>query len=117
MAEIILGILLGMLLAIIMVYLYIRGLIREVMHELDAHIKRAASTLMPVIIERENGVLFCYDKKDKQFICQGATVAEIREAFAKRFPDKTAYLDGGDEELVKELREELKELNEVSTSK
>jgi len=111
MAEIILGILLGMLLAGIMVYLYIRGLIRTVMRELDEHIERAANTLMPVIIERENGVLFCYDKQDKQFICQGATVAEIREAFARRFPDKTAYLDGGDEELVKELREELKELN------
>lgn len=111
MAEIILGILLGMLLAGIMVYLYIRGLVRTVMRELDEHIERAANTLMPVIIERENGVLFCYDKQDKQFICQGATVAEIREAFARRYPDKTAYLDGGDEELVKELREELKELN------
>lgn len=111
MAEIILGILLGMLIAGIMVYLYVRGLIRTVMSEIDAHIERAADTLMPVIIERENGVLFCYDKKDKQFICQGATIVEIREAFAKRFPDKTAYLDGGDEELVKELRNELKELN------
>jgi hypothetical protein len=111
MAEIILGILLGMLLAGIMVYLYIRGLVRTVMRELDEHIERAANTLMPVIIERENGVLFCYDKQDKQFICQGTTVADIREAFARRYPDKTAYLDGGDEELVKELREELKELN------
>jgi len=109
--EFIFGILLGIVIAGILIYLYIRGLILSVMRELDEHIERAANTLMPVIIERENGVLFCYDKKDKQFICQGATVAEIREAFARRFPDKTAYLDGGDEELVKELREELKELN------
>jgi hypothetical protein len=108
---IIVGILIGAALAILLIYLYVRGLVRTVMRELDEHIERAANTLMPVIIERENGVLFCYDKQDKQFICQGATVAEIREAFARRFPDKTAYLDGGDEELVKELREELKELN------
>ena len=111
MAEIILGILLGMLLAIIMVYLYIRGLIREVIRELDEHIELAENTLMPVIVERMNGVIFCYSKENNQFICQGATVAEIREAFAKRYPDKTAYLAGGDEELVKELREELKDLN------
>ena len=111
MTEIILGIFLGIAITGIIVYLYIRGLIRTVIREIDDHIERAADTLMPVIIERENGVLFCYDKKDKQFICQGATVAEIREAFARRFPDKTAYLDGGDEELVKELRGELKELN------
>jgi len=109
--EFIFGILLGIVIAGILIYLYIRGLIISVMRELDEHIERAANTLMPVIIERENGVLFCYDKQDKQFICQGASVAEIREAFGRRFPDKTAYLDGGDEELVKELREELKDLN------
>ena len=109
--EFIFGILLGIVIAGILIYLYIRGLILSVMRELDEHIERAANTLMPVIIERENGVLFCYDKQDKQFICQGATVAEIREAFGRRFPDKTAYLDGGDEELVAELRKELKELN------
>jgi len=109
--EFIFGILLGIVIAGILIYLYIRGLIISVMRELDEHIERAATTLMPVIIERENGVLFCYDKQDKQFICQGASVAEIREAFGRRFPDKTAYLDGGDEVLVTELREELKELN------
>ena len=106
--EIVLGIFLGMGLAGLLIYLYVRGLVREVMAELDTHIERAASTLMPVIVERMNGVIFCYSKEDNQFICQGTTLTEIREAFKSRFPDKTAYLDGGDEELVKELREELK---------
>jgi hypothetical protein len=105
--AVVVGILIGMILAVLLIYLYIRGLIREVMEELDRHIEAAASTLMPVIVERMNGVIFCYSKEDNQFICQGATLAEIREAFKRRFPDRTAYLDGGDEELVKELREEL----------
>ena len=110
--AIVIGILVGMILAVGLIYLYVRGLVREVVAELDAHIERAASTLMPVTVERENGVLFCYAKEDNQFICQGATLAEIREAFKARFPDKTAYLDGGDPELVEELRVELKkELN------
>jgi hypothetical protein len=111
LAEIILGIFLGIALTGIIVYLYIRGLILSVMRELDEHIERAENTLMPVIVERMNGVIFCYSKEDNQFICQGSTLTEIRAAFKARFPDKTAYLDGGDEELVKELREELKELN------
>jgi hypothetical protein len=120
--TIILGMLIGMGLACLLIYLYIRGLIRKVMTELDAHIEKAASTLMPVVVERANGVIFCYGKEDNQFICQGATLAEIKEAFNKRFPDKTAYLDGGDPELVKELREEIVRLklqeagNENSTS-
>jgi len=107
MTEIVLGMLIGMIITFLLVYLYVRGLVREVMAELDQHIDRAASTLMPVIVERMNGVIFCYSKEDNQFICQGTTLAEVRAAFKARFPDKTAYLDGGDEELVKELREEL----------
>ena len=105
--AIVIGILIGAALAVLLIYLYVRGLIREVMTELDAHIERAASTLMPVTVERHNGVLFCYAKEDNQFICQGATLTEIREAFKSRFPDRTAYLDGGDPELVAELRAEL----------
>jgi hypothetical protein len=105
--SIIIGILIGAALAVLLIYLYIRGLVHQVMAELDAHIERAASTLMPVIVERMNGVIFCYSKEDNQFICQGATLAEVRAAFKARFPDKIAYLDGGDEALVKELREEL----------
>jgi hypothetical protein len=105
--TVIIGMLIGMALAVLLIYLYIRGLVIQVMQELDAHIEKAAGTLMPVIVERMNGVIFCYSKEDNQFICQGSTLTEIRAAFKARFPDRTAYLDGGDEELVKELREEL----------
>ena len=106
--AIIIGILIGASLAILLIYLYIRGLVHQVVAELDAHIERAATTLVPVKVERHNGQIFCYGKEDNQFICQGATLDDVREAFKARFPDKTAYLDGGDEELVKELREELR---------
>ena len=105
--AIIIGILIGAALAVLLIYLYVRRLILEVMTELDAHIELAASTLMPVIVERMNGVIFCYSKEDNQFICQGSTLTEIRAAFKARFPDKTAYLDGGDPDLVEELRAEL----------
>jgi hypothetical protein len=67
--AIIVGILIGAALAVLLIYLYVRGLIHEVMAELDQHIERAASTLMPVIVERMNGVIFCYSKEDNQFIC------------------------------------------------
>jgi hypothetical protein len=106
--AIVIGILIGAALAVLLIYLYVRGLIREVMAELDEHIEKAASTLMPVIVERMNGVIFCYSKEDKQFICQGANLEEIRAAFKARFPDRTAYLDGGDPDLVEELRAELR---------
>ena len=108
--AIIVGILIGAGLAILLIYLYIRGLVLQVMAELDEHIERVANTLMPVIVERMNGVIFCYNKEDNQFICQGTTLSEVRAAFKARFPDRTAYLDGGDPDLVEELKKQISQL-------
>ena len=105
--TVVVGILVGMALAILMIYLYVRGLVREVVEELQQHLERAESALMPVIVERHNGEIFCYGEEDKQFICQGKDLATIRTAMKARFPDRVAYLAGGDEDLVKELREQL----------
>lgn len=111
------GMLTGIVFAFLLLYLYIRSLIKEVVSEIDKHIDQVKDKLMPVIIERVNGQLYCYTEKDKQFICQGTNMAEIKKAFEARYPDKTAYLAGGEDELIKELQAQLKELNEVGTSK
>jgi hypothetical protein len=107
-ASIILGVFIGVVLAIVLIYLYIRGLVHEVMAEVDQMVAVAQGQMMPVTVERESGQIYCYSKEDRQFICQGSTLAEVRAAFRARFPDKTAYLDGGDSALVEELRAELK---------
>ena len=107
-ANIILGIFIGVVLAIVLIYLYIRGLVHEVMAEVDQMVAVAQSQMMPVTVERESGQIYCYAKEDRQFICQGATLTEVRAAFRARYPDRTAYLDGGDSTLVEELRAELK---------
>ena len=107
--EIILGVIIGMAAAFLLMYLYVRGLVRQVMSELDEKFEQAKSTLIPITVERVNGVIHCYTKEDNQFVCQGTTLTEVREAFKARFPDKTAFIAGGDEALVEELRQELKQ--------
>jgi hypothetical protein len=66
-------------------------------------------------IEVDKGVYFCYNSESKQFVCQGATAVEIRQALQNRFPDKTAYLVGGDPSIVAKFKAEL-ETNENSGS-
>lgn len=112
-----LGILTGVIFSFILLYLYIRNLIKKVVSEIDLHIDQVKDKLIPVFIEKVDGQLYCYNEKDKQFICQGADILEIKAAFEKRFPDKTAYLASGEAELVKELQKQLQEINEVSPSK
>jgi hypothetical protein len=95
-------------------YQRIRGRIDDMVNQI---IQEAESNLVGIDIEVDQGRYFCYNSEDKQFVCQGATVAEIRTAFQARFPGKTAYLAGGDPSVVAELETELLKLgiNENST--
>jgi hypothetical protein len=86
-------------------YLPIKGRVDHMIREV---IQEAENNLIGMDIEINNGVYFCYNNKDKQFICQGTTVAEIRTAFEARYPGKIAYLVGGDTTAVATLKESLK---------
>lgn len=105
--EIVSGIVIGILITFLLIYLYIRGLVREVMEELNDHLEKTKTKLLPIIVEKEGEQIYCYSQEDHQFICQGTTLEEIRTAMKKRFPDRVAFLAGGDAELVEQLRKEL----------
>jgi hypothetical protein len=65
-----------------------------------------------IVVEEEAGQLYFYRETDRQFLCQGTTLAEIRKRFNDMYPSKIAYLAGGDPALVERLRNELKILKE-----
>jgi hypothetical protein len=96
-------------------YQRIRGRVDQM---IDQIIQEAEADIIGLDIELDKNTYFCYNSKDKQFVCQGETVAEIRTAFQARFPGKTAYLAGGDPSVVAELKTELLKLSidENSTS-
>ena len=120
--EIVTAVVIGALLTLIMMGIYVWVLCRRIKRRVDRMVKEiiaeAEVALVGLDIELDNGVYFCYNSKDKQFVCQGSTIAEIREAFGARFPDKTAYLAGGDPAVVEEFKTELLKLaiNENSSS-
>lgn len=98
-------------------YLY-RDLKSRVDQMIDEVLAEAEADLIGLDIEVDQGRYFCYNSKDKQFVCQGNTVAEIKQAFQSRHPGKTAYLAGGDPEVVATIKTELLKLgiNENSSS-
>jgi len=119
--DIVAGILMGIGVGFVMLGLYIWILFQRIKSRVDEMfnqiINEAEANLVGLDIEVDNGVYFCYNNEDKQFVCQGTTVAEIRTAFQSRFPGKTAYLAGGDPGVVAEFKTELLKLgiNENST--
>ena len=120
--NIIVAIAIGALLGIGIVGMYIWFLYHKIKsridHLIDEVVREAEDNLIGLDIEVDKDTYFCYNSKDKQFVCQGNTVAEIREGFKKRFPDKTAYLAGGDPAVVEHFKMELLRLstNENSPS-
>jgi hypothetical protein len=118
--DIIAGILMGVGIAFVMVGLYVWILYQRIKGRVDSMVREMIeeyeANLVGLDIELDNGTYFCYNNKDKQFVCQGSTVAEIRQAFQDRFPDKTAYLAGGDPAVVAELKTELLKLGINETS-
>lgn len=122
LADILGAIGIGTALGLALVGLYVWVLWRRLKNRIDSLIdeviKEAEASMVGLHIEVDKGTYFCYNS-DKQFVCQGTTVEEIKQAFQARYPDKTAYLAGGDPEVVEHFKTELLKLatNENSTSK
>ena len=116
--NILLGIAIGVG-AIILYAWYLYQRIRtRVDHMIEEVVKEAATDMIGLTIEVDQGQYFCYNIENKQFICQGSTVEEIQRTFEARFPNKIAYFAGGSPDVVTQFRTELSQLktNENSPS-
>jgi hypothetical protein len=109
--EIVGGILMIIGIGFIMLGLYIWILFQRIRGQVDRMVKQivqqAQVDIIGLDIELDKNTYFCYNSEDKQFVCQGTTVAEIKQSFQDRFPGKTAYLAGGDPEVVAKFKAEL----------
>jgi len=83
----------------------VRGLVRETIREVEAD-------MVGIVVEEEGGQLYFYRETDRQFLCQGSTLTEIRKRFNDMYPSKIAFLAGGDPALIERLKAELKTIKE-----
>lgn len=113
-ANTVVTLLIGMGIGLGLVAFFIWRVMARFEQEIDQHIRNAVKevekALLPVIVEQEGDQIFLYSQTDKQFLVQGRTVKEIRERFDQRFPDRIAYMAGGDADLIARLKAELAEL-------
>jgi hypothetical protein len=108
MAEFIVAFVVGILAGIGLVIMYIAYKFKSILNELDRYIDRAIdSTLLGITIEKHGDLYRFYRAQDNQFICQTATLEGIQAVFKEQFPTKTVYIEGGDEEAVKEIKKIL----------
>lgn len=108
--------LIGIGLGIGFVALYVWFVIQRFHSSLDSMVRETLeevrANLVGLVIEQDGNQLYAYRETDRQFLCQGNTIAEIRRKFAEQYPDKTAYLSGGDPALIERLKTELEQIKQ-----
>jgi hypothetical protein len=118
--DIVVGALLGMGVTLGVIAWYVWTIVSRYEQKLNSHIREALdevrANLVGLVIEEDGDQLYAYREEDRQFLCQGANIAEIREKFSNQYPDKTAYLSGGDPALIERLKTELAQIKEQEKS-
>lgn len=76
----------------------------------------ASDKIIPLTVEFENNLYYCYNSKTNQFVCQGADVNEIIDKFKSRFPGLNAFFNSGDEQALATLRKQLKDQKASDTT-
>lgn len=98
----------------------LRSLLKQALEE---EIDKSSTTkiklndnMIPLTVEVENNLYYCYNSNTNQFVCQGANIKEIIDQFQQRFPGLNAFFDSGDEAALTTLRQQLKENRESNNS-
>jgi hypothetical protein len=115
-ANILIGLGLGIGLVILWVWNTIRRFENDIRSVVRETIREVEGQFVGVVVEEDAGQLFFYREEDRQFMCQGSTLSEVREKFNELFPEKIAYLAGGDPALIERLKAELKTIKEKEVS-
>ena len=72
--------------------------------------------IIPLTIEVQNDLYYCYNSNTNQFVCQGSDVEEIIQSFNVRFPGQDAALESGDEQALNTLIQQLKQIRETNSN-
>lgn len=58
-------------------------------------------------IEEINGMVYGWDCKTMDFVCQGRDLTEFRSHFQARFPDRRGAIMAGSDELIERFKSEM----------
>jgi hypothetical protein len=113
--DFVLGIVVGIAVAAVAVYWIVKYMERELLKtlaqlEADADASAESNTVVATV-EVVDDRYFCYEKSTNQFICYGNTVADIRDSFLKRFPNRGLTLVSEDPAVLAQLEQQISPKN------
>jgi hypothetical protein len=93
MTDFWLGLVIGFVVALVLAYMITDYIGTRILRRLQQEMAAADAVQEEVIVrvERVGDVIYCYDEAN-QFVCQGADVKEIEQAFRDRYPNRYCVL-------------------------
>jgi hypothetical protein len=88
MLELIVGICLGYFLCECVRDIRTRIEMREIEKLYDEKITQLKERIVPARIEKENGMLYIYNRDTNEFLGQATTFVELEKTLRNKFPDK-----------------------------
>lgn len=88
MLELIVGILLGYFLAECIRDIRTRIELREIEQLYDERLTKLKERIVPSRIEKENGMLYIYNRETNEFLGQATNFVDLEKLLREKFPDK-----------------------------
>jgi hypothetical protein len=92
-------------------YLFWKWLQYRAIHEaVEQEVLEELERRLPVglTIEEIDGVVYGWNHKTMDFVCQGENMEQFRNAFRARYPNRSAAIIDGPEHLMTRFKTELK---------
>ena len=85
---------------------------RAIRESVEQEVLEEMERRLPVglVIEEINGVVYGWDHKTNDFVCQGENMEQFRDAFRARYPNRNASIVDGPDHLLQRFKTELKSI-------
>ena len=104
------GLIAGLAIAYFIIHQIGKMIFRKLEAAVAAESEQREQSRINMKVERHGDVLYAYNADNDDFICQGANLAELKQNFVARFPDRTGSVEGVNTELHAELLKQKQEL-------
>jgi hypothetical protein len=102
-SDLITGMLIGMGIAALYISYKMAAILNDVEEYLENIGNKVTEQVMEILVEKNDGIYYCYSESNKQFVCQGRNIEEIKKAFDLIYPGKLIYITDGEDSVLKEL--------------
>jgi hypothetical protein len=77
-------------------------IMRQVHDHVQARLDFLQQHTIPIHIEVDGKMIYCYNTQTQEFLCQGTTVEQAQAAFQTRYPECWGIVHSGDAGIIQQ---------------